>query len=230
MTSATLPSSRNLAALPAPKDLWKRCIALAALDMALCPDPAARYYSFDAEWDDGEHLASMQNGQGDGYLIGFSDAGVFVKGFAHESAMAPDRTDPPAQWPGMYDACPDTLASFRDEPALSAAAATFCFAWDAAHPGWQCGVTEFADGPDPDGSEELIGILGAGPEHYAEFAKDYYELDKAPLELTRTMYAHDPVDMDLVVEFAADMDHAVNALSGLFELRYTSPFPFSSPA
>jgi hypothetical protein len=156
MTDPDPLSSRNLAAMPLPALLWKRSVSLAVLGMILSPkwDWA---YQFDAEWNATQHMASMSDGCGNDYFIGFSAHGVFVKGFDHESPMSPyHRTGPPdpypQMWPNMYAGCPESLAEFRTEPAFSPEAATFCFWWDVTEPGWRRGVTGFAEGEDPDAS------------------------------------------------------------------------------
>ncbi|QFZ72233.1 hypothetical protein GFH48_02255 [Streptomyces fagopyri] len=45
-----------------------------------------RRYSMNAGWAEGEEMASTRNGSGDEYSIVFSAAGVYVRGFDHESA------------------------------------------------------------------------------------------------------------------------------------------------
>jgi hypothetical protein len=40
-------ASGMVSALPAPKELERRCQALAVLDAVLCSDPRWRYYAFD---------------------------------------------------------------------------------------------------------------------------------------------------------------------------------------
>ncbi len=51
--------------------------SLAALDAVLDPDPAYRWFSFDAGWGADEQVASMRNGSGDEYSVTFSPAGAY---------------------------------------------------------------------------------------------------------------------------------------------------------
>jgi len=70
-------------------------------------------------------MASMRNGQGDAWFCVFSDVGVFLKGFDHESQMSPCRTQPPHVWRGVLDELPEPFKPFATEPALSMADTTF---------------------------------------------------------------------------------------------------------
>ncbi len=58
-------STQNLSALSTIERLRKLSQALATLDAILCPEWQYRYYSFNAQWDVGEMMASMRNGSGD---------------------------------------------------------------------------------------------------------------------------------------------------------------------
>jgi hypothetical protein len=82
-------SSRNLSALPSPDVLKQVTKALAMLDALIERDWEYRYYSFNCKWSDHEQMASMRNGQGDAWFCVFGSAGVFLKGFDHESKMSP---------------------------------------------------------------------------------------------------------------------------------------------
>nr|WP_327070852.1 MULTISPECIES: hypothetical protein [unclassified Kitasatospora] len=84
--------------LPEPDALRDHCRALAVLDAILSPDWEARHYSFDSRWSPTEQLASMRNGSGDEYSIVFAPAGVYIRGFDHESPMSPYAAD--GGWPG----------------------------------------------------------------------------------------------------------------------------------
>jgi len=223
------PSSRAPHLLPDPAALWRRLIALAALDRLLSPDWYYRYYSFDAAFGPGLQVGSMRNGSGDDFFVGFSAGGVFFKGFDHESSMSPYAQDPLELWPGIYEGCPESLHGFRDEPAFSTAEnATFALWWDAADPGWRVGVESYAEGEDPDGSEWLLDLLGAGPEGYLDFAQGYYEEGAANLELefVQQVYAHEPLSETALAKLAPE--DAGAALGEILAMGYGSAFPFAS--
>jgi hypothetical protein len=186
------PSTRSLADLPSIEDLMRQSKALAMLDAILSPEWEYRYYSFNSKWSPGEMMASMRNGSGDGYFILFAEHGAAIKGFDHEAVMSPWVADPPATWPGMYDGVPAAFSSFLDEPDV-----TFCVWRQHCDAAWQCGVSEFPAGDDPDGSEWMLAILDGDPATYQAFAREYYEVD-VPLEAVQRVYDHAPLTDELV--------------------------------
>lgn len=199
---------------------------MAALDSILSPEWQDRYYSFDPDWSAGAHMASMRNGSGDDYFIGFCDAGVFVKGFAHESEMSPFQHRPPRLWPGMYEGVPGSLVRFREEPAFSPEDATFCLWWDAARPGWTTGVRELHPGrADPDGFADLMGDLRDGPEQYRAWAAGYFDAD-VPLEVVHEAYALRPLSDEMLVRLNPSLD-VDDARDELTVLGYGEPCPFA---
>ena len=193
----TTPSTRSLAALPDVATVRRISQAVAMLEAILSPEWEARYYSFDGAWGPGEEMASMRDGSGDEYFILFGSAGAIMKGFAHEAAMSPYRTDPPRVWPGIYEAVPDAFESFLREPAFAPEDVTFCIWRTGQDRVWQCGVADFPAGPDPDGSEELLRIFDARPDTYRRFAEQYYET-RVPLESVERFYRLAPLTDELV--------------------------------
>ncbi len=183
----------------------KICISIAILDEILSPDWESRHHSFDPKWGEGLLMASMRNGSGDDWFMGFAAAGVFMKGFAHESKMSPFAHEPPKLWPGMYDGVPNASLGFRNEPAFEPDAATYCFWWERAQPGWRTGVKEFPRGDDPDGSREQLAILGGDPETYREFAAEYYERE-VPKGAIEAIYAHERITTKLVAQLNDEAD------------------------
>lgn len=190
------PSTRNPSGLLAAPELWKQCVALAVLEQILNKEEWSRYYGYDPTWGPGEAVATMNNGSGDQIFIGFSKAGALLQGFAHESAMTPYRHHPPRLWPDMFRDVPETLASFRDEPAFDPEATTFCLWWTRRR-GWCTGVRELAAGADPDGSKWMLAVYDGRPERYAEFVSQYLEV-QVPVSAVADVYAHRPLTPGLV--------------------------------
>lgn len=218
-------STRNLDGMLPPPELWKRSVALAALDAVLSPEWEFRYYSFAPTWGPGTQMASMRNGSGDDYSIGFSPQGVFVKGFDHEAPMSPWRPGKPGLWPGTYAGCPPGLEQFRDEPSFKPADTTFAFWWDSATQAWGKGPTEFPPGDDPDGSIWLLEILGGGPERYVAFAAAYYELE-VPRVLVEQVYAHAPLSRSFVVDLNPATEEPDAVLEEIASFDYGGRYPF----
>jgi hypothetical protein len=146
------------------------------LDAILCPDWEYRYHSYNAQWAEGEEMASMRDGNGGDYFILFTQAGVIMKGFAHDSETwqrALERGQRPV--PGVFNGVPEEFAGFLTEPAFSMDETTFCLWRRRADPTWQTGAIDPLDGEDPDGSAELLRLLDGDPETYRTWSEDYFE-------------------------------------------------------
>ena len=115
------------------------------------PEWDYRYYSFNSKWSAGQEMTSMRNGQGDAWFCVFSDVGVFLKGFDHESQMSPWSAKPPQVWRGVLDEVPDRFNPFATEPAFSMGDTTFCIWRGHDDDVWRTGHIEWPSGEDPDG-------------------------------------------------------------------------------
>ncbi|MFF4631562.1 hypothetical protein [Streptomyces griseorubiginosus] len=187
--------------LPEIAVLREHCRALAMLEAALSPEWGDRYHSFDAHWSEGEALASMRNGSGDEYSVVFSAAGVFVRGFDHESPMSPYAEDGP--WPGVLDEVPEVFKACVEEPAFcddGMPRVTACIWREVGDDGWRTGAIDFPDGhtDDPDGADYLFQLLvDRSPEAFQEWAEDYYEVP-VDLDAVRHVMSLRPLTEDVV--------------------------------
>ncbi len=188
--------------LPSIADLRDLCRSLAMLDAILSPDWESRYYSFNAAWADGEEMASMRNGSGDEYSIVFSAAGVYVRGFCHESPMSPYGNDG-EPWPGVIDEVPELFRPFVEEAAFTdeddVSVVTACLWRGAMDDRWHHGTIEFPeDAVDPDGATSLFELLvDRSPEAFQRFAEDYYEVS-VDLGAVSHVLALRPLSQELV--------------------------------
>jgi hypothetical protein len=190
-------STRNLGDLSDVEGLRRLIQSMALLDAILSPDWEYRYHSFNAHWAEGEQMGSMRNGLGDDFFALFDHAGCFLKGFVHDSLMAPCRSDPKKIWPGVIDHVPPAFARGLGEPAFSVEDTTFCLWRGPCDPSWQVGPIEWPEDPDPDGSAQLLTLLDGNPESYQQYAEDYFEreIDMAAIE---HVYAHKPLTQELL--------------------------------
>ncbi len=193
------PSTQSLEDLPEIDELIRLSKAIAMLDAILSPDWEYRRYSFNSKWSADQLMASMRNGSGDEYFILFSQHGAAMKGFSHEKEMASNGE----LWPGMYDGLPDEFNSFLNEAAFSMDDATFCIWRKSGDSEWHCGVTDFPDDFDPDGSEEMLAILGGDPETYQTFASENYEVE-IPLTAIEHIYQLRPLTEEIIAELNPD--------------------------
>lgn len=176
--------------LPSIEVLRDRCRALAVLELIQGSDYA--YYTY-GEWGDDE-AALMSNGSGDEYSVVFSDVGVFIRVFDHESEMTPYANDDHALWPGLLNGLPPQFLPYVSEPAfcdegmLNATAALWRRIDDDR---WYAGSgIRFppARGPydtSPDGADRLAVLTDDIVNRYVDFARDYYEI-----EVDRSAAAH----------------------------------------
>ena len=211
-------SSRSLDALPGIDELKRISQSIATLDAILMPDWEYRYFSFDANWGDGEMLASMRDGSGDSYFILFNSHGAIIKGYGHESEMAGHTIESGEVWPGVLDSVPEEFEAVLTDPAFGAEETSFCIWRKYSDSGWQTGKIEFPDEEDPDGSADLLFILDGSPDTYRQWAVEYYERD-VPLNEVRAVYEHKPLTQQLVSRL--NPERRIDDLdSDLDEIRY----------
>jgi len=168
-------STRNLGQLPDPLSLKKLTKALAMLDAIVEREWEYRYYSFNGKWSDYEEMASMRNGEGDSWYCVFGPAGVFLKGFDHESKMSPWNRADELVWPGVLDQVPSVFEPCATEPAFSMGDTTYCVWRENGEKEWKTGNISFPDVDDPDGSTWMLSILDSNPLTYKEWAEEYYD-------------------------------------------------------
>lgn len=166
---------------------WSQSMAM--MDAILSPEWEMRYFSHDAHWAPGEHVASMRNGSGDDYSFTITPRGTYGRGFDHESALSPYTRQPPHPYAGLIDAVPGVLQDAVAEPAftLGDIASVTLTVWrldgDAA---WSHGQARGVQPPpDDDGGTWLFDELDGRPETYVAFAAGYYEM---PVSLSAAIH------------------------------------------
>jgi hypothetical protein len=201
-------SAKTIAArLPDVDVLKKLCQSLAMLDAILEPEWEYRYYLFNSKWANGQMMASMRDGSGNDYFILFNAEGAILKGFAHEAPMSPYARIPRQVWPGVLDEVPGEFAEFLAEPAFSMNDTTFCLWRRYSDSRWQTGDIEYPAGDDPDGAEDLLGILTGKTRDYQEFAESYYE-KVLPLSAIEYVYQQRPLTNEVVALLNPEIDLA----------------------
>ncbi|GFN08183.1 hypothetical protein ACTFBT_32125 [Streptomyces microflavus] len=193
--------------LPGISPLNDLCRSLAMLDAILCPEWDHRWHGFDAHWSPTEAMASMRDGSGGEYSLVFSAAGVYARGFDHESPMSPYVDDAP--WPGVLDEVPAVFRAYVDEPSFTdefgLPVVTACLWRETTDDRWRAGTIEFPeDGEDSDGADWLFQLLVTGtPESYQEWAEDYFEVP-VDLEAVRHVYALRPLTDEVIAALAPE--------------------------
>ena len=118
--------------------------------------------------------------------------------------MSPYRRKPKAVWPGVLDNVPSAFAAALKEPAFSIDDTTFCIWRRHSDESWRRGAIEFPRGDDPDGSQTLLSVLDGNPKTYKAWAEDYYE-QKVNLAAVKQVYAHEPLNDDVVQQLNEDV-------------------------
>lgn len=192
------PSSQRMSLLPPPARLERVTRALAVLDAILCEEWDLRIHSFQQRWDEarGERMASARDGSGDSWFIVFSEHGAFMKGFAHESRLASRGARA-----ALLEGLPSVFAHSAVEPAFSMDDITFAL-WNVGR-GWHRARLELPDGRDPDGSAELMRLLGGEPADYVRFAGKYFERELS-LTAVRAVYEGAPVTEALLAALGSE--------------------------
>jgi hypothetical protein len=188
------------------------------LDAIIMREWDYRYYSFNSKWAENEQMASMRNGQGDGWYCGFGLAGAFLKGFDHESEMSPWSMETPKVWPGVLESVPKDFKSFATEPAFSMEDTTFCIWRSIQDAQWSTGRISYPDGDDPDGSAWMLSILDQNPSTYKAWAEDYYE-HTISLSAVQQIYGRVPLTQILVKDLNATVE-LENLLADAAEIDY----------
>jgi hypothetical protein len=203
-------STRDLSLLPDVTRLRASFQSMAMLDAIIMPEWQFRYYSFQAALspDDNIVIGSMRNGSGDDLHAIFGRAGCLIRGFAHEYEMSPYAENPPTVFPGVMD---DVPAEFAD--CLAATHPnwwrdiTFCIWRSHSDSRWHHGQITFPEHPDPDGSAFLLAAYDGRAETYHSWAEDYYEPRKFSLAAVRWVFAHRPVNDEIVRELNPEQSH-----------------------
>jgi hypothetical protein len=208
-------STQDYSALPDAVTLKSLCKALAALDAINSPDWEYRYYSYSADWAEGEEVLTMRDGEGDEMLVLFCADGCVVNGFLHEYDQ-PDKAQLTRGLPACFD------AFIFGEP-VNSIGTTFCLWYTPAH-GWQTGVLEDED----DGSEELLSIFDGNPETYAEWADEYYgdETDHSPIDVAAVaqVYQGATLTKELVLRIVDEVEDWTQLAEDLQAIGY--PYNF----
>lgn len=190
--------------LPDVENLKKLSQSLAMLDAILSPDWEYRFYSFNSKWDENEMMASMRDGSGDDYFILFNLQGAIIKGFAHESSISPFVNQPIKVWKGILENVPIEFNDFLSEPAFSLESTTFCIWRKFSDLAWQIGDIDYPKENDPDGMNDLLGILDNNPVTYQKWAEYYFEKEIL-LPSVEHIYKQKPLTTELVKSLNEDI-------------------------
>lgn len=174
---------KSINELPSPELVLRRSKSLAVIDAILMPEWEYRYFSFNANWDIGESIGSMRDGEGDHYFILFISAEslrVIGKVFSESSGVSENEVS------SIIGRAPKHYAAFCSEPAFSINEMSFCF-WVEDNK-WVA--------TPKNNNLEYLGFL-VDSKIYSDWASKYYETSICKDAIDR-IYGFEPLSEDLV--------------------------------
>jgi len=197
-------STFNLEEFSQPTSLKEILISLAALNIVLCSEDWLRYHRYTKNWSENIDLAEIDNGSGDNMYILFTDKGVLIKGFDHESDVSPHARDEFAVWPGIYETLPEHFMKLLNDVSLRKEDVTFCIWREISDTDWKQGNVMFENG-EVDGSGYLLSSICNSPEIFKEWADDYFETD-LPLDIIESVYNKNKLSDEMILALNKDCE------------------------
>ena len=206
--------------LPDIAAIHMRAKALAMIEAIVSPDWGGRYFSFNANWREGEELASLRNGSGDDWYLHFGTFGAAIKGLAHETSLAGNKVLTAA----VQSQVPNTFDSFLKEPAFGMDWLSYCYWRSPDDSSWQKVISPNSSAADiDDGSEEFLALLFEPASSYVEFAHWYYEIEIS-LESVERIYKHECLTDELLSSLNPELAFS-EAKKFAAEIVYPSALP-----
>lgn len=162
-----------------PEVLLKRLTAYSIIDaiMNAGEEYDASVYHCNTLWNAGVALFTIDDGGGDHFHVLFSENGVVIKGFGHESDLSPYNYGDDADYPayGFYAHMPPALYELLDDEALERGLVTFCAWREAGDHEWQAARIDVADDWS-DGSADFLDYFSER-EAYVAWLGEYYDTE-----------------------------------------------------
>ncbi|MEP3919182.1 hypothetical protein [Ascidiaceihabitans sp.] len=153
---------KSLLELPDIESFKRRLQSLASLDAIVCPEWEFRYFSYDANWAQGEEMGSIRNGSGDEVFALFSIHGCFIKEYCRAKSIKSN----------AYESVAVEFLEATKETAFSPNRVTNCYWKTKASDRWS--MSESSETSDSN-LDELLSLVDGNAETYLIFAKDYFE-------------------------------------------------------
>jgi 5'-3' exonuclease len=240
-------STENLNILPNPIQLQRICKSISALEAIICQEWQFRYYSYQKDWSETEECCEMRNGQGDQMLIVFSDDGICINGFAHESKMNGWKSIPIEEkksfidklfgtkkenksklvqqlWTGIVDELPEVFNRFMFGEPVKSIGTTFCIWRIKSDTQWRTGEIDMPNDEYKDGSSNLLQLLDGKTSTFKNWAEEYYdgnfEGKELKLELVEKLYNEVIITTEIVKQINPELEDFEQLKSDLNEIGY----------
>jgi len=239
------PSTENLHLIANPENLQRLCKSISAIEAIISPEWEYRYYSYQTDWSETEEFCEMRNGQGDKMLILFSNDGVCINGFAHESKMNGCKNTPVEEKRSFIDklfgskkerrltqeipnevvtGLPKAFNDFIYGEPVKSIGTTFCIWSIEKDTSWKIGKINLPDDDYQDGSSDLLQLLDGKPATYKKWLEEYYEEEfdskQLELEVIEKIYSGIVISKDLVLKINSEFEDFEKLKYDLEEIGY----------
>ena len=210
--------------LPDPQRLKEILLIQAAMDIIMKDkeDAWLRLVNFYKDYKDGIDMFKFDNGAGDNMYIIFSQEGVIIKGFDHESILSPYDNEKGEIAKGIYDLVPDELIEVLQDESIEMNDVTFCIWRRNTDSNWKKGKVDvpetYEEGDDGEGF--LLGYIYEDPASWLEWAKYYYSRE-IPIDYIKNIYEHRNITKEVLQKINPERD-AESVMKELKEIDFIS--------
>ncbi|WP_432510038.1 hypothetical protein [Kineococcus sp. SYSU DK001] len=208
--------------LPDPETLRARARGLAVLDAVLIEDPDSRTFDVDTRWAADEELASMDDGSGNAWSMTSTPAGVWLRGFDHESPMSPWGDEHDLDW---LAAVPGPLRPAAAEPAFTGdglpLVTVACWRLHDDEDWHPVQLRSSVAADTPDGSDWLFAELEGDDASHAARLEEIHEVEVDPRDVGHVL-ALRPLSEELVRRLNPDR-RLVDLAEDVARIGYPGP-------
>ena len=148
-------------------------------------------------------MFKIDNGSGDDMFILFSEHGVIIKGFDHESILSPHTKDEFKVADGIYNLVPKKLLDLLKDKSIEQESVTFCIWRTSEDLEWNKGKVSIPKGED-DGKFLLL-YINETPDNWKTWAEDYYE-EEFDIENIKKIYSNEEITLEMIEEMNPERD------------------------
>lgn len=208
--------------LPDINTFKEKLMAQSVLDIILIKQEEdwLRLTNFYQDYAMGVDMVKIDAGSGGDLYILFSDEGVIIKGFDHESPLSPYSNEERDIAQEIYAPVPKELRELLDD-SVTVQDVTFCIWRKQTDTCWHKSEVPMPDyyEDDQDGEEYLLEYLFLDAESWLEWAREWYDEQAEDIKLddVRKVYEHQEITKELIGAINPDRDfeEVIRELKGI---------------
>ena len=188
-----------------PEQLKSTLISQAVLDIIMLDkeEEWLRTTTYYPNYFENVDMFKIDNGSGDNMFILFSEHGVIIKGFDHESGLSPYANESFKLVDGIYDLVPKELLNLLNDKSIEKEVATFCIWKTPEDLVWKKGKIINPKGVD-DG-KFLLSYININPEDWKSWAEEYYDED-FDIKSIEKIYLNKNITPEMIEEINFERD------------------------